>query len=392
MQILGYQWNGRKVLVTGASGFKGSWLCAALVHLGARVHGTVQRAKCAQAAYSVLRLEQKIVSHSVDVTDAAATHNLVKSVEPEVIFHLAAVSNVPAAIADPRKAYEVNFLGTLNVLEACRHTKSCKRLIYCSSDHVFGSGHDLPARGREETSRLHYGGPYDTSKTVAELVVRSHHQSYWAELPAIAITRAANVIGFGDVNQRRVAPEFVRSALTEKKICIQTPGTGRQFIHVTDSTAGYLRAASWLDEESDAKLAGLRPDSREPFTPTFHFAIEKFEGTEKPYITIGLLAEQVARQFRATVDRSKVVECRTNENKFQALNCDRTRELLAWRVRKPLGEALKELGEYQLAANSPPRLDQLLERDLTALIAAAEPAGVRQPMTPPAADRKPLAA
>ncbi len=372
MRVLGYNWAGRKVLVTGAAGFKASWLCAALNRLGASIYGTVRRAKSPQSAFSVLRLAETIETLPLDVSDQQAVDAAFKRIAPEVVFHMAAMSTVPECISNPRRAYEINYIGALNVLEACRANKSCRRLIYCSTDHVFGSGDDLTPEGRKETSRLHYGGPYDTSKAVAELTVRSHHQTYWADMPSVAITRCANVIGYGDTNPRRVVPDFIRCAIGDKRLVIKSPATVRQFIHVTDSTAGYIRAASAIDEESSAKKSGDVPKNRDPFTPTSHFAIERYEGTRERYITIGQLADQIAEVFDAEVDRTQAVPLAANENKAQALNCDRTREVLNWRVRKPLREALLELGEYYAIENNSRRVEQLLDRDLTAIETALE--------------------
>jgi nucleoside-diphosphate-sugar epimerase len=225
----------------------------------------------------------------------------------------------------------------------------------------------LTSEGRQENSRLHYGGPYDTSKAVAELLVRSHHQSYWAEIHAVAITRCANVIGYGDVNPRRVIPDFIRSALRDKRICIKSPHTARQFIHVTDSTAGYIRAASAIDEETHTRNSGQPPQGCDPFTPTSHFAIEEYPGTRERYITVGHLAEQVAQLFDATVDRSGAGGLAPNENKAQALNCDRTRRTLQWQIRKPLTAALREMGDYYKAESDHARLEALTQRDLTAI-------------------------
>jgi CDP-glucose 4,6-dehydratase len=173
MNVMGFEWQDRKVLVTGASGFKGSWLCAALLELGARVYGTVRNQKNPDAAFEALGLDDRVVKVSADVSDRQAVYDMVNTVEPDVVFHLAAKALVPVALRDPRRALDVNIMGTLNLIEACRKLKVCTRLLVCSTDHVFGNVDpaDLPERGFDERSRVSYGGPYDTSKAAMELMV-----------------------------------------------------------------------------------------------------------------------------------------------------------------------------------------------------------------------------
>ena len=130
--------------------------------------------------------------------------------------------------------------------------------------------------------------PDDTSKSAMELMVRCYHSTYWAELPAIGITRCANVFGFGDTNQRRVVPLFVRSAVCDGTIPLKFSMSGRQFIHITDAVVGYIKAASSLDEGGVVEKRGKEePEGRSPFTPTYHFAIENYDGTSDPYIRMG---------------------------------------------------------------------------------------------------------
>ncbi len=375
MNVMGFDWQGRKVLVTGASGFKGSWLCAALLRLGARVYGTVRNQRNPLAAFELLGVDDRVVKVSADISDRQQVYDLVNSVEPEVIFHLAAKALVPVSLRDPRRTFEVNFQGTLNIIQACRTLAVCKRLLICSTDHVFGNiePEELPPSGFNERSRVSYGGPYDTSKAAMELMVRCYHYTYWPELPAIGITRCSNVFGFGDTNQRRVIPLFVRSAVYDRAVPLKFRYSGRQFIHITDAIAGYIRAASALDEGgARAKFGKPRPDSRTPFTPSYHFTIEDYEGTPEPYIRMEALAKQVAGLFAATVDDSNCIDYPPNENRVQALNCRATRDSLQWQVKKPFAKALAELGDWYQAETDRSRLMQLNDGDLGALIAALQ--------------------
>jgi|CXWL01.1.fsa_nt_gi CDP-glucose 4,6-dehydratase len=372
MKVKGFDWHNQKVLVTGSSGFKGSWLCAALLRLGARVYGTIRNQRNPLSAYEILGLDEGVVKVSADISDRQEVYDLLNSVEPDVIFHLAAKALVPVSLRDPRRTFDVNIMGTLNIIEACRKLKVCSRLLVCSTDHVFGNvdPEELPAGGFDERSRVSYSGPYDTSKAAMELIVRSYHHTYWAELPAIGITRCANVFGFGDTNQRRVVPLFVRSAVYDHEIPLRFRQSGRQFIHITDTISGYIRAASSLDEGgAKVKVGKHRPEDRSPFTPTYHFAIEKYAGTPEPYIRMEPLAKQVATLFSAQIDDSQCVDYPANENKIQALNCRATREVLQWQVGKTFSDALKELGQWYEAESNRNRLRELMDIDLIRLIA-----------------------
>jgi nucleoside-diphosphate-sugar epimerase len=204
-----------------------------------------------------------------------------------------------------------------------------------------------------------------------ELMVRCDHYTYWTEVPAIGITRCANVFGFGDTNQRRVIPLFVRSAVSDCVIPLKYRRSGRQFIHITDAIAGYIRAASSLGEGgSSAKVGKQRPEERSPFTPSYHFAIENYEGTPEPYIRMEPLARQVAGLFSAQVDDSECIDYPPNENKIQALNCRATCDALQWQAKKPFSEALRELGDWYKAEDNRGRLKELIDRDLGVLMAA----------------------
>src|SRR5437868_12342971 len=172
MKVNNFNWKGRKVLVTGASGFKGSWLCAALLRLGAEVYGTIRNIRNPLSAYRLLDLDKNVVKVSADISDRQQVYDLLNSVEPDVIFHLAAKALVPVSLRDPRRTFDVNIMGTLNFIEASRKLKVSNRLLVCSTDHVFGNVEpaELPRDengkivGFAEKDRVSYGGPYDTSK------------------------------------------------------------------------------------------------------------------------------------------------------------------------------------------------------------------------------------
>ena len=165
MEVNSFEWSNKKVLVTGASGFKGSWLSAGLQRLGAKVYGTVRNQINPTSSFVNLGLNESIIKVSADVSNRQEIHDVINTIEPDVIFHLAAKALVPVALRDPHRAFDVNINGTMNIIEACRKLQVGSRLLICSTDHVFGDvlPDELPSGGFNERSRISYGGPTNTS-------------------------------------------------------------------------------------------------------------------------------------------------------------------------------------------------------------------------------------
>lgn len=339
MEVLGYEWQGKKVLVTGASGFKGSWLSSALSELGASVYGVTRRRLYPHSAYNLLGVKDRIVAVDADVSDKQAVYDLLNSVEPDVIFHLGAVATVPIALRDPRRTFEVNTFGTLNILEGCRRLQIGSALVICSTDHVFGD-RELPDKGYSETADVHFSGPYDTSKAAMELIVRSFDKTYadpengQARLRVpVGISRCANVFGMGDVAFRRVVPNFVGSAVQKGIVPLNYRKNGRQFIYVTDAIEGYIRFASALASRTE----------RQPCT-IGHFAIRDYPDPKHPFIRLEQLAELVAGIAKAkVVPTDPQGDWAPKENREQALNCAETFGTLNWQPRRLLPDGIERL-------------------------------------------------
>jgi CDP-glucose 4,6-dehydratase len=138
LNVKGFEWSGKKVLVTGASGFKGSWLCKVLHKLGADVYGITRQVLNPISSYNLLELEETIVKVPADITVPRQVFDVLNNIAPDVIFHLAAKAQVPVALRDPIRTFDVNVMGTLNILEACRKYAVAEKLLIVSTDHVFG--------------------------------------------------------------------------------------------------------------------------------------------------------------------------------------------------------------------------------------------------------------
>jgi CDP-glucose 4,6-dehydratase len=327
------QWSGRDVLVTGCAGFKGAWLCAVLHELGAKVHGIRNNKAHPDSAYELLDLPKKIVEVRADISNRVDVTDVINGMKPDAIFHLAAKAVVTVCLRDPYRAFLVNTFGTLNILEACRRLNAVNSLVLVSTDHVFGTVKEerLPL---DEDSPVQHGGPYDTSKATMEIIARCYHSTYDNALPRTCLTRAANCIGFGDTASRRVVPTFIQAALKTGFIPVTTKKNGRQFVDVADVVSGYIMAASHSPPAFDLRQA----------LPTFHFAIERYEATSEPFIRIEALAEIIAKLTDARVDvQPKCVDFMPNENRCQALSCEKTARSLGWHPKRRFVDTLNDL-------------------------------------------------
>jgi CDP-glucose 4,6-dehydratase len=242
-------WRGRRALVTGHTGFKGAWLALWLEALGADVAGLSLEPPTTPSLHALLGGTVE----SVDIRDRAAVEERVRSVEPDVVFHLAAQSLVRPAFADPVGTYEVNVGGTAHVLEAARQAPSTKAVVVVTSDKVYAPHPDgLP---HDEDSPLGGIEPYSSSKAGAELVAAAYRHSYLDG--RVATARAGNVIGGGDWAVDRLVPDVLRAVERSEPVALRHPEAVRPWQHVLDPLHGYLLLAERLLDASTQAPAAL---------------------------------------------------------------------------------------------------------------------------------------
>ena len=235
---------GRRVLVTGHTGFKGSWLCLWLSALGARVTGLALAPDTDPSHWTLLGLNQ-VCDMRVDLRDGPAIHRALDQIQPEIIFHLAAKPLVRRSYREPLPTFDTNVLGLVHLLEAIRATPSVKALVNATTDKVYleqpsdgGYREDHPLGGHD---------PYSTSKACAELVTACYRKSFFTELgPRVATARAGNVIGGGDWSEDRLVPDLVRAASTSNTLRVRNPDAIRPWQHVLEPLSGYLRLGQGL--------------------------------------------------------------------------------------------------------------------------------------------------
>jgi len=238
-------WAGRRVLVTGHTGFKGSWLCLWLERLGATVSGLALAPQTKPSLYELASPWPEQNHRTIDIRDPFAVLNAVREAMPQVIIHLAAQSLVRTSYRDPLATYATNVMGTLHVLLAARDVPGVEAVVVATTDKVYEN--DSSGVAFREQDRLGGKDPYSASKACAELLTLSFRESYLVgRRPAVATVRAGNVIGGGDWSEDRLVPDVVRAVSKGCKVVLRYPNAVRPWQHVLDPLAGYLVLAEQL--------------------------------------------------------------------------------------------------------------------------------------------------
>jgi CDP-glucose 4,6-dehydratase len=243
--VNGEFWNGRRVLVTGHTGFKGAWLTLWLAHVGARVVGLARRPPTEPSLYALARVGDDVVDLECDVRDFDGVRGAVAEHAPQVVFHLAAQPLVRRSFADPRETYETNVLGTVNVLEAVREAGGVEVVVNVTSDKCYENREWEWAYREDEPLGGH--DPYSSSKACAELVTAAYRRSFGTR---VASARAGNVFGGGDWAQNRLVPDLMRAAEKGVPVRLRNPGSVRPWQHVLNPLSGYLMLAERAHEDA----------------------------------------------------------------------------------------------------------------------------------------------
>jgi CDP-glucose 4,6-dehydratase len=238
VNLFGGAYRGRRVLLTGHTGFKGSWLALWLREMGAEVTGLALTPDADPCHWNLLQLP--ITDHRIDVRDAAAVRHVVEASRPEIVFHLAAQPLVRRSYRDPLETWSTNVMGTANVLEASRHVPETRAIVVVTTDKCY-ENREWPW-GYRENDRLGGHDPYSASKAATELVAASFRSAFFASHagPLLATARAGNVIGGGDWSEDRLIPDLVRATVRREPLEVRSPKATRPWQHVLESLSGYL--------------------------------------------------------------------------------------------------------------------------------------------------------
>lgn len=259
-------YKNKSVLVTGHTGFKGSWMCKMLVNTGARVAGYALEAPTNPSLFELCHLSEKMNSIIGDIRDLEYLRKVFEEVQPEIVIHMAAQPIVRDSYREPVYTYDVNVMGTVHVLDCIRTTPSVKSFVNVTTDKVYLNREW--AWGYRENEELNGFDPYSNSKSCSELVTSSYQKSFFADKTvAITTARAGNVIGGGDFANDRIIPDCIRAAQDGQDIIVRNPYSTRPYQHVLEPVAAYLMIAqAQYENKSLAGNYNVGPDDTDCWT------------------------------------------------------------------------------------------------------------------------------
>jgi CDP-glucose 4,6-dehydratase len=316
--------KGRRVFITGHTGFKGSWLAFMLNEAGADVMGYALRPETAENHFELLKLDSKIRHVLGDIRNGALLADTLEKFKPEFVFHLAAQALVRPSYDDPVATFTTNILGSTNLLEAVRKCESVRSLVYITSDKCYENVEWL--WGYREIDQLGGRDPYSASKAAAEIVFSSYVRSFFDQNPQMgaASARAGNVIGGGDWAQDRIVPDCIRAINAGNPIVLRNPAATRPWQHVMEPLTGYLVLAARLYEQ-----------------PKRWGGAWNFGPSTQEVRTVKEVAEIIVNQIGR--GRVEVHEQTTQVHEAQLLqlNCDKAHQLLGWSPRWNVDKTLE---------------------------------------------------
>ncbi len=329
-RLFGGVYDGKRILVTGHTGFKGSWLCLWLTAMGARVSGLALDPDTDPSHWNLLALPD-VADHRVDLRDRAGVRAVFERAQPEIVFHLAAQPLVRRSYREPVATFETNVMGLLNVLDAVRDCPTVRALVNATTDKVYKDRHN--DSGYRESDCLGGHDPYSSSKACAEILSTCYRKSFFhgngsdGFAPRLATARAGNVIGGGDWAEDRLVPDLVRAAQANRALMIRNPSATRPWQHVLDPLSGYLRLGQALLDDADCADAwNFGPDP---------------EGE----LTVREIADRLHAgwpSLRVELDH----EAQPHEAAVLRLDCSKAKHRLGWRPTWSIDVALERTGGW----------------------------------------------
>ena len=325
-------WHGKRVLVTGHTGFKGSWLCLWLSRMGAQVTGYALSPPTTPSLFELARINELVDSRIADIRDTARLTASLAGTEPEIIFHLAAQPLVRESYRLPVDTYATNVMGTVNLLEAVRTCPTVKVVVNVTTDKCYENKEW--AWGYRENEPLGGYDPYSSSKACAELITAAYRQSYFNNASAdrqvaLATARAGNVIGGGDWATDRLIPDILRAMLAGETVRIRNPHAIRPWQHVLEPLSGYLLLAQRLYESgalfADAWNFGPHDDDAKP---------------------VSWIVEQLCSRWGTGAHYESAIGDHPHEAHYLKLDISKAKHALGWRPRWDLATALTRIVDW----------------------------------------------
>lgn len=324
-------YKNKKVLVTGHTGFKGSYMCKMLEMAGAKVTGYALEPPTSPSLFNMCGIAKSMTSIVGDVRNLGHMLGVFDDVKPEIVIHMAAQPLVRESYKRPVYTYETNVMGTVNVLESVRHTPSVKSFINVTTDKVYLNKEW--EWGYRENEELNGYDPYSNSKSCSELVTGSYAKSFWSDREiAVSTCRAGNVIGGGDFAADRIIPDCVRAALDNKGIAVRNPFSTRPYQHVLEPVAAYLLIAK--EQYNDITKAGsynVGPDD---------------EDCRTTGNLVDLFCDEWNKQTGRNIKWQNQYDGGPHEANFLKLDCSKIKRTFGWKPVWHLETAMEKIVEW----------------------------------------------
>lgn len=346
-------WKDKKVLVTGHTGFKGSWLCSWLLMAGAEVSGFSLEPATSPALFSVLHLTERMASYIGDIRSLDKISEVIEEVKPEIVFHLAAQPIVRTSYEDPVGTYETNVMGTVHILEAIRKCTSVRAVVNITTDKVYENKEWC--WGYREEDVLNGYDPYSNSKSCSELVTASYIKSFFhpekygkEHCTAIATARAGNVIGGGDWAKDRIIPDCVRAMEEGRNIELRNPNAVRPWQHVLEPLNGYMILAEKLYTE------GVQYNGAYNFGPD-----------EKECIPVIELVERFVKVYGSNSKIMVPDKPQPHEANFLKLDCSKAKSVLGWKPKWEITDVVEMTAGWYKDFYSQGKAIEYVEKNIT---------------------------
>ena len=328
--------SGKKVFVTGHTGFKGSWLCLWLNELGAKVTGYALHPPTEPNLYNLCVIDKIVHSIIADIRDGEKLKEAISETKPEIVIHMAAQPLVRQSYSNPAETYSVNVMGTVHLFEAVRATGSVKAVINITTDKCYENKEDI--RGYRENEPLGGFDPYSNSKACSELVTSAYRSSFFNPMDhgrhglAVASARAGNVIGGGDWAADRLVPDCIRALLREEKIRIRNPNAVRPWQHVFEPLSGYLLLTQRLCEDGPRYAGAWNFGPHEDDARSVEWIVQRF-------------CTRWGRKAEYEIDKGE----KPHEAHYLKLDCSKSRVQLGWRPKWDLEKAIDSIIDWTVA-------------------------------------------
>jgi CDP-glucose 4,6-dehydratase len=320
-------YKGKRVLITGHTGFKGAWLCQMLINAGAEVTGYALNPPTKPSLFEIANISGKMNSVIGDIRDLSKLKETFTKIQPEIVFHLAAQPIVRESYKNPVYTYETNVMGTVNICECVRTSDSVRSFLNVTTDKVYLNKEW--EWGYRENEELDGYDPYSNSKSCSELVTHSYINSFFKEMNiAVSTARAGNVIGGGDFANDRIVPDCIRAAIKHEDIVVRNPFSTRPYQHVLEPLYAYLMIAQ--KQYEDIKYAGyynVGPDDRDCFQT-------------------GALVDLFVEHWGEGMKWIDKYDGGPHEANFLKLDCSKLKKTFGWQPHWDLNIAIEKVVEW----------------------------------------------